>query len=295
MFDTLGRSWQLYKVCWGVLKRDKELLLFPLISSISLVITIAAIFGSGLVSRLAGSLGQQTGVIPADYLIVAIFYFVNYFIIVYFNAATIGAARIRLQGGDPTLKDGFRAANGNLLGILGWAAISAVVSLVFYIVDKAARGPMGAGGGRGAGIAVLVVLVLSMIARFAWSVITYLVIPVLVVDRVGPIEAIKRSSALLRRTWGEQLVSRFGFDLMVIVFAIPIIIVAVLLSVAIPAPAGVFLAVAFGLIGMGLLALVTAALRSIYIAALYEYAATGSVPAVMPRSLVVDSWQPRRV
>ena len=148
-------------------------------------------------------------------------------------------------------------------------------------------------GGRGAGIAVLVLVVLSMIARVAWSVITYLVVPVLVIERVGPIEAIKRSAGLLRRTWGEQLVSRFGFDLMVMIFAIPIVIVAVLLGVAIPAPVGVITAVAFGVVAMGLLVLVTAALRSISIAALYEYAATGSVPQLLPQEVIVNSWEPR--
>jgi hypothetical protein len=136
-------------------------------------------------------------------------------------------------------------------------------------------------------------MVLSRIARVAWSVITYLVIPVLVAEGVGPIQAIKRSTALLKKTWGEQLVSRFGFDLMVMIFAIPTVLVAVLLGAAIPAPVGVFLAVAFGVLAMGALILVTAALRAIYIAALYEYAANGTVPQVFPREMVVNSWQPR--
>ncbi|MFQ5934436.1 MAG: DUF6159 family protein, partial [Dehalococcoidia bacterium] len=174
MFATIGRSWELYKVCWRVLRHDKELLLFPLISGIALVITMAVIFGSGLVTRVADSVDEQFEMVPADYVILGVFYFLNYFIIIYFNAAIIGAARIRLQGGDPTLKDGFRAANRNLSGIVGWAAISAVVSLIFYALDKFARTQA---SGRGGGIAIIALMMVSWVAKAAWSIITYLVIP----------------------------------------------------------------------------------------------------------------------
>jgi hypothetical protein len=285
MFATIGRSWQLYKVCWRVLLHDKELLLFPLFSGISLILTIAVIFGSGLVGRLGDSVDEELAMTNADYVILGVFYFINYFIIIYFNAAIIGAARIRLQGGDPTLRDGFRAANSNLSGIIGWAAISAVVSLVFYAIDKFGRRQSGASG--------IIFMLLSTLLRVAWSVITYLVIPVLVAEKVGPIEAIKRSAALLKKTWGEQLVSNFGFDLMVIILAIPIVLVALAIAFIIPAPAGIIIAVAIAVVGLGLLMLVTAALRAIYIAALYEYATTGDLPQIFPRQLVADSWRPQ--
>ena len=290
MFATIGRSWGLYKVCWRVLLHDKELLLFPLFSGISLVLTLAVIFGTGLVGRLGNSVEDELAMTNADYVILGIFYFINYFIIIYFNAAIIGAARIRLQGGDPTLRDGFRSANSNLSGIIGWAAISAVVSLLFYAMDKFGRRQFSEGGFSASAI---VFMLLSTLLRVAWSVITYLVIPVLVVEKVGPIEAIKRSASLLKKTWGEQLVSNFGFDLMVIILAIPIVLVAVAIGIIIPAPVGVIIAVAIGVVGLGLLMLVTAALRAIYIAALYEYATSGSVPEVFPREVVADSWKPR--
>lgn len=285
MFATIGRSWQLYKVCWRVLLHDKELLVFPLISTIALIITAAMIFGSGMVFRAADSAEGEIALVPTDYLLMGIFYFVNYFIIIYFNAALIGAARIRLRGGDPTLRDGFRAANSNLVGILGWAFISAIVSLIFYALEKFARS-------RG-GIGAFAFLIVTWILRGAWSVFTYLVIPVLVVEGVGPIEAIKRSASLLRRTWGEQLVSRFGFDLMVIIVAIPIVLVCVVIAFIIPAPAGIVIAVALGVAGLGALILVTAALKAIYVAALYEYATDGVLPDSFPREVVADSWAPK--
>ena len=286
MFATIGRSWQLYKVCWKVLLHDKELLVFPLISTIALILTIAVIFGSGMVFRAAASVeGGLVDLSPADFVIMGVFYFVNYFIIIYFNAALIGAARIRLRGGDPTIRDGFRAANSNLMGIIGWAFISAVVSLIFYALEKAASNRGGFGG--------IALMITTWLLRGAWSIFTYLVIPVLVIEGVGPIEAIKRSAALLRKTWGEQLVSRFGFDLMVMIVGLPIVLVAVAIGIVIPQPAGLIIAVAFGVVALGALILVTAALKAIYVAALYEYATDGVLPDFFPREVVSDSWTPK--
>ena len=290
MFATIGRSWQLYKVCWRVLLHDKELLVFPLISTIALILTIAVVFGSGMVFRAADSVtsgadeaGSALGI--ADFVLMGVFYFVNYFIIIYFNAALIGAARIRLRGGDPNVWDGFRVANSNLRGIIGWAFISAIVSLIFYALEKFAQNR----GGFGA----IAVMVTTWLLRGAWSIFTYLVIPVLVVEGVGPIEAIKRSAALLRKTWGEQLVSRFGFDLMVIIVGLPIVLVAVAIGIVIPQPAGLIIAVGFGVVAIGALILVTSALKAIYVAALYEYATDGVLPESFPREVVSDSWAPK--
>lgn len=290
MFESLGRSWELYKVCWNLLAHDKELILFPMLSLISLGMTLGAVFGTGMVDRLAQSIGNELSLVPSDYVVIGVFYFINYFMVVYFNAAIIGSARIRFHGGDPTLMDGLRVANQNIVNIIGWAFISAVVSLIFYAIEKQASV-----GGRSGGVFALIALILSKVAQVAWSVITYLVIPVLVVEGVGPIEAIKRSASMVRKTWGEQLASRFGFDLMLILFAIPILLLAGLGWVILPGQVGVVLGVAIAVVGIGLLILTTAALRGIYMAALYEYASTGSIPQGFSEQVVVQSWQPRTV
>ena len=116
-------------------------------------------------------------------------------------------------------------------------------------------------------------------------------VPVLVIEGLSPIAAIKRSARMVKQTWGEQLVSRFGFDLMIIVFAIPIVLVAFLIGSILPGQFGFFVAIAFGGLGIGLLLLVMAAMRAIYVAALYEYASTGSVPQLFPEDVISHSWE----
>ena len=104
MFQSISRSWKLYKLCWGVLIHDKELLLFPAFSFVSLLLIAGTIFGSGMFQRVSESI---FAIRLMDIVLILILYLVNYFIIIYFNAAIVGAARIRLNGGDPTLSDGF--------------------------------------------------------------------------------------------------------------------------------------------------------------------------------------------
>ena len=42
MFERVANGWELAKASWGVLKLDKELLLFPLMSGIAWLIVLAS-------------------------------------------------------------------------------------------------------------------------------------------------------------------------------------------------------------------------------------------------------------
>ncbi|MEI8241604.1 MAG: DUF6159 family protein, partial [Actinomycetota bacterium] len=56
-------------------------------------------------------------------------------------------------------------------------------------------------------------VILAALGGMAWNIITFLVIPVLVVEGVGPVSAIKRSAGLLKKTWGEQIIGTAGIGL----------------------------------------------------------------------------------
>jgi hypothetical protein len=85
----------------------------------------------------AGGLGSERDSLTAlDYVYLAIFYFVAYFIGIFFTAAVVGAATLRLQGRDPTVGDGLRLAGSKLRRIAGWAAISATVGLILRSLEE---------------------------------------------------------------------------------------------------------------------------------------------------------------
>ena len=194
-----SRSWALAKASMAVLRSDKELLVFPLVSTaVTLIVAatfILPMFGMGMFRNLEDGSG---GMPAMFYAWLFCFYRVQYFVIFFFNTALVGAAMIRLDGGDPTVADGLRIARGKWTTILGYAAIAATVGMLLRALEQRA-GFVGR-------------IVIGMVG-VAWTVATYLTVPVLVARDVGPIEAVKESATLLKGTWGENLIGNGGIGL----------------------------------------------------------------------------------
>ena len=113
MAGSIGNSVQLMKASMNVLKLDKELLVFPVMSGIATVIVTAS-FIAPIALTNGWSVFEEGG---GDYLAMAVmfmFYVVMYTVIFFFNSALVGAALIRLEGGDPTVGDGLRIARQHL-------------------------------------------------------------------------------------------------------------------------------------------------------------------------------------
>lgn len=267
MFERLAYGWELARESWHVLKLDKELLVFPLVSGVCCLLVLAS-FGVPLWnSPYAGVLFEDRQIPndPIAWLILFAFYAVNYFVIVFFNSALVACAIIRFRGGDPTVADGFRASLNRLPQILGWSLVSATVGLLLRVVEsRSQKAGRIAAGLLGAG----------------WTIATYFVVPVLVVERVGPVEAVKRSLSILRRTWGEAVAAHFGIGFFVflasLVAMIPLVGGIMVIGAGQALLGGAL--IAGGILAMILVSLVSSALNSILLAALYLYAADGAVP-----------------
>jgi hypothetical protein len=263
MFERLSRSWELVKASWAVLREDKELLLFPLISSIAMLAVIAcfALPAIGLIgfdglARL--SHGEAETV---HYAVAFLVYVAQYFVIFYFNAALVGAAMIRLDGGDPTLGDGLSIASSKAGSILGYALIAATVGIVLRAIQER--------------VGFLGKIVVGLLGA-GWSLATFLVVPVLVTRDVDPIEAVKDSALLLKRTWGENVIGQGGIGVAFFFVHLAILISGIALIIGAAMTQSVLLivvAVAALVIAMIAAALIHSALSGIYSAALYRYAA----------------------
>ena len=272
MFQTIGRTWELIKMSWAVLKKDRELVLFPVMSTVALVILAGLMMGVGAgvgtVDRLA-----DTGATEVDIALLAVTYFLLAFVVIYFNSALIGAAMIRLAGGDPTVRDGLRMANKRLPQILGWALISATVGLILQVLRSQSRDNM------------LGQIVLSLVGG-VWAYLTYFVVPIVVAEGLGPFAAIRSSGSLFKRTWGEQVTSNVGFGILgfiaALIGALPAILVA-----AVSLPAGI----AVGVVTVGLALAIVTALEGIFKAALYGYVADGRVPEDFTRDSLAGAYQ----
>ena len=278
MLQKLSDSWELVKASASVLAADKELVVFPILSSIALVAT-CAIFFAPLAVIGFGSEASDTLHIAA-YVGSFLFYFVATFIMIFFNSALVGAALIRLDGGDPTVSDGLRIARERLGVILRWSLLAATVGMVL----KAGRERAGFLGR----------LVIGLIG-LAWNLATFLVVPVLVTHGLGPIESLKKSGALLKKTWGEQIVGNLGlgffFGAVSLVYtgiALPLLFLTITTGTLwVIAPAALVV-----VLGYGTIALLSTTLSGIYSAALYRFATTGE-SGYMDRRLLTNAFVQR--
>ncbi|MBW2191589.1 MAG: hypothetical protein JRG93_18780, partial [Deltaproteobacteria bacterium] len=259
-----SRTTSLMRASWDVLKQDKELLLFPLLSGICCVLVLASFAGPILAMTdwqaaseavtaqgLLGSDGHLTATQAWHMLTLFLFYCTNYFVIIFFNAGLIACAQIRMEGGDPTVSDGLRAAWARLPAIAGWAVLAGTVGMLLRLIEQ-----------RSNLVGKIVVGLLGM----AWSLTSFLVIPILVIDNESPVSALRRSAAMLKKTWGEQLIGNFSFGLIFMLLSLPGILVLVVGVTAQSVTLIVFAVLYF--VGI---ALAQSALQGIFQAALYLY------------------------
>jgi len=269
----LGRGWQLTKLSFRVIKKDKEILLFPVISGLVLISLLASFMGSWLFLN-----GFQFSNITSDwtfYIFWIAFYFVGYFVVIFFNVAMVACATKRLEGGDPTVRYGLGFAAGRLKYILQWALFAATVGLILRALSEKA-GFLGK-------------LIIGLVGA-AWSIATYFVVPIIAFEEVGPLKAIKSSLKLLRGTWGEALISNLGlglvFILLGIVGVLPLFIAIVIGSVEL-----IIVTVVAVVVYWIILAVLATAANQVLMAALYRYAKTGQIPDLLPPLMVKNPWQ----
>jgi hypothetical protein len=248
----ISRTFELAKASWAVLKQDKELVALPVLSLLA-TLAVAATFLIPIIS--GGDAGALEDAGTGEYVLMGIAYVVLAFITIFFNAALVHAANERMEGGDPTLGSALAGAMSRVHRILPWAIVSATVSIILQAIEERA-GALGR--------------IISGIAGLAWSLVTFLVLPVLVIEDVGVVEGVKRSGSMFKRTWGENVAAQVGFGLLGLLAALPAVLL-VFAGFAMGEVAGVamvVLAVAWIL----LVTMVISALSGIFQTALYRYA-----------------------
>ncbi len=258
MFARISYTWALMRASWDVLKKDKTLLLFPLLSGICCLMVLLSfavpMFITGAWHPPARGASQVD--VTVYYGILFLFYLANFFVITFFNTAIISCAMLRMAGGNPTVGDGFREAAARLPQIAGWALLSATVGLILRIIED-----------RSKWVGRIVAGLLGM----AWTVTSFMVVPIIVAERKGPFGALKGSTEVLRKTWGEQLVGSFSFGMVFGILSLPavaMIVIAIILGNTWMLMLSIGLAVGYLIV----LSLVQSALQSIFQAAVYLYA-----------------------
>ncbi|OAI50320.1 hypothetical protein AYO46_10335, partial [Betaproteobacteria bacterium SCGC AG-212-J23] len=182
---------------WRVLMLDKELLVFPLLSGIACFLVLASFAGAAFVSGVRIKDAEHIEIV--HWLVLFLYYFANYFVIVFFNCALVACAMIRFRGGNPTVRDGLTAARERLGLIAGWAFLAATVGVILKVIEE-----------RVGFLGKIVIMILGAV----WTIATFFVVPVLVAENLGPVDAAKRSAEMERKAWGESIVGNVGIGLL---------------------------------------------------------------------------------
>jgi len=264
--SRFANSLQLAKSSWSVLQADKILVTIPVASFLVTTVVVAAFGGAAYLTieetvvtaaaaaRGEGTLGATTlQPTPLTWVVGVIGYLAITFVVTFFAAALVSGAWERLNGGRPTLGSSFGSATRRIGPIAGWALLSGTVGLVISSLEER-LGVLGQFIGGALGM--------------AWRVVTWLAIPVIVVEGTGPWPSLKRSATLFKATWGENLIAAGGFGLLGFLVILVGMAISALFFAVMPI-AGVVLFVLWIAVSSTILA----TLNGIYRTALYAYAA----------------------
>ena len=260
MAGRFSRSLELARASWSVVRADKELMLLPVLSVIALMVVVGsfAVPVAVLGGFLDGTVRAEPG--PVEWVVALAFYVLAYFIGIFFNTALVGAAMIRMDGGNPTVGDGLRIAWQRVGRIFGYACIAATVGLLLRAIEE-----------RVGWVGRLVVKLVGV----GWALASFLVVPVLVTRDVGPVDAVKESAGLLRQTWGENIIGNVGLGLAFLVVYVVLVlafVVGLVLAAQANVPALAAIVVLAGVVTVLVVAALQATMQGVYAAALYRYA-----------------------
>lgn len=265
----IGRGWQLTKLSFSVIRQDKELLLFPLISGI-MIIAIAASF---IVPWFM--LGTFTGNIDIAFIVFwIVFYFVSFFVSTFFNVALMGCTMKRLDGGDPTFGYGIIFAAERIKYIVEWALVAATIGLILKALEERA-GSLGK-------------IVVGLIG-IAWAITSYFAVPAMAFEKLSPLKALKRGASILKTTWGEVIISNLGVGIIFFILALLGILIMPL-GFALGGITGGIITMVIAVVYWIIIGLVSTAVSGVLHTALYRYAITGKTTAHFPTSALQNPW-----
>ncbi len=279
--NAFARSWEVTKLSFKVIKQDRELLLFPILSGfLSVAFLFAMLFPSVIPSFLSGNTGRIL-----EYVIIGIAFFGLAVIATFFNVCTVYTAKKRFEGGNATFQESIRFAFSKIHLIVAWSLISATVGIILHVIDRIAN----RAGQQGR----IILRILNGIFGMVWSIVTIFVVPAMVYYDLGPIEAIKKSVKTLRATWGESIIRWIGLGIVQFVCTLAGIIITLLFAFAVSGmgtPA-VLAVIGLGIIYVVLVSLVFGIANMVYNTALFVYADTGRVPGSFTKDVVENAFR----
>ncbi|TVQ09231.1 MAG: hypothetical protein EA364_14385 [Balneolaceae bacterium] len=264
MMQRFSNTWSLMKSSFAVLQAEKKLLIFPVISSLVTLFILASFIFPILVLDKGWI---EDGIISEStqwyhYLQLFGIYYICYFIMLFFNSATVASAIYVMRGGKPTIGGAVNVVFSRIGALATWALIAASIGLILNIIEN-----------QSDKIGKIIAGLLGM----SWTLVSFMVLPILIIENKGPVESLKASISMLRSTWGEQVLGHFSFGLIYFIMILPMFVVFLLLMNM--GETAIMFAIVFAVIYTLAAAAVQWVLQSIYMGTLYMYARDHEIPA----------------
>jgi hypothetical protein len=274
----LSRGWALAKRSWAVLRADRSLVWYPVVSGLATLGAAVLIFGPA--AAIYSSSGSSEVVIVVAAIIGA---FVLTWIAVFFNTALAAAASKSLAGQDTTMDDGFAVARARIGVITQCAIVQATIGLLLTAIREALSEN-------------LLGQIFAGLLDFAWGAATFFVVPVLALEGAGPRDAFKRSVGVLKGHWGEGVVGTVSVSgVIFLIVMLPAILIGVaggsLLSSA-PAAGGLLIGVGVVVLLVGIV--IGNTLQSIFRVALFEFATQDRAVGGFEPELLQGAFAPKK-
>lgn len=249
--DRLSVGWEISKNSFKVLKENRRLIIFPVLSGISLILIAASFFVAVLGYNGWSFDNVNEGNRVTQYAVLFGFYIVNYFIIVFFNMALIHCTALYFKGEEPTIQKGLSFSMSRIKYIFAWALLAGSVGAILKIIQDNS-GALGK--------------IVTGIIGIVWGVATFFVVPVIAYENLGPLDAFKRSANIMKQKWGERIGAGFNFFLVNFLGILAAVALGFLAGFVIHPIAGV----AIGILGFVLVMAVVSALNTIFVSSVYH-------------------------
>ncbi len=250
-FERLSNGWKIAMNSFKVLNANKQLIVFPFLSGLSLILVMGS-FAVGIFASNGWNfevLEEQSQV--TTYLIAFGFYLINYFIIVFFNMALVHCTRLYFRGEEVSVGAGLRFSMSRIGAIFSWALFAASVGTILKAIQENSG---------------LLGKIITGILGIVWSVATFFVVPIIAYENLGPVDAFKRSAKMMKEKWGESLAGTFSFGLIQFIGILVVGFVLFMVGSIIHPFAGVALAVLGAFVVMAIIS----AAEVIFVSAVYH-------------------------
>lgn len=294
MTETFSRSFQLVVESFRILKKDKELMLFPVISFILTALLFGIFIGAPFYFGVMEAVKTGKEIIQTmnewGFLIsVFLFGIFSYFILNFFEAGLINCAYIRLNGGNPSFKDGIKKSGKSVEKIFTWSLISGTIGFILNRISKSGFARVG-----------ILYKIIGIVGHIAWELLTFFILPVIIFENLGMKESIEKSGHLFKKTWGENVIGQFSMRS----FLFAAVVVSIVISIPIFKLLQHFTALPSNAVGLLfftyelftfliIFGVIRKTLEGIFVAALYIYATTGKIPADYSPEVIKNAFVPK--